>query len=111
MINPSFPSLLVSVRVMGQTYGGIALLGTGFEGGVIIPADLSSGFAGRVQDLVLADGSPADAPILGGYVQLPGFEFVPADIMFLASEFVIGMGTLRRYEVILDHGRRIIVNP
>ena len=111
MINSSFPSMPISVRVMGVTHGGIALLDTGFEGDVIIPADLSPRFAGQVQDLVLADGSPADALIVSGYVQLPGFEFIPADVMFLAHEYVIGMGILRRYEVVLDHGQRVIINP
>ena len=111
MISPPFPSLPVVVRVMGEPHEGIALLDTGFEGDVIIPAHLSVGFGALTQDLVLADGSQADAPVRGGYVQLGDFEPVPADVIFLGHEFVIGMGILRRYEVILDHGRRVIVNP
>ena len=111
MINPPFPSLPVRVRVRGETHGGIALLDTGFEGDVIIPADLSAGFTGRTQDLVLADGSPTDAPVVVGYIRLAELEYVPADVMFLGGEFIIGTGILRRYEVILDHGQRVIVNP
>ena len=111
MISPPFPSLPVRVRVRGETHGGIALLDTGFEGDIIIPARLSVGFPGRTQDLILADGSPTDAPVLGGYVRLADLEYVPADIMFLGAEFIIGAGILRRYEVILDHGQRVIVNP
>ena len=111
MINPPFPALPVKVRVLGETHEGIALLDTGFEGDVIIPAYLSAGFPGRIQDLVLADGSPADAPVMGGYAQLADLEYVPADVMFLGGEFIIGIGILSRYEVILDHGRRVIVNP
>ena len=29
----------------------------------------------------------------------------------MGNDFIIGMGVLRRYEVILDHGQRVIVNP
>lgn len=99
------------MQVRGETHYGIALLDTGFEGDVIVPAHLSVGFPGRIQDLILADGSPADAPVLGGYVRLADLEYVPADVMFLGEDFIVGTGILSRYEVILDHGRRVIVNP
>ena len=29
----------------------------------------------------------------------------------MGNDFIIGMGILSRYEVILDHGQRVIVNP
>ena len=111
MINPPFPSLPVTVRVRGETYTGPALLDTGFEGDVIVPARYLAGFPGRVQDLILADGSPAYATFLSGFVQLADLASVPADVLFLGDDLVTGMGILRRYEVILDHGRRVIVNP
>ena len=111
MTNPPFPSLPLTVRVRGETYAGPALLDTGFEGDIIVPADLVGGFPGRTQDLVLADGSATEAPFLSGFAQFADFDNVPANVLFFGNEFVIGMGILSRYEVILDHGRRVIVNP
>ena len=111
LINPLFPSLPVTVWVLGEPYGGVALLDTGFEGDVIIPAHLGTGLSGPGQDLVLADESVIEVPIRGGFVQLGGLESVPAEVIYMGTEFIIGMGILSRYEVILDHGQRVIVNP
>ena len=44
-------------------------------------------------------------------MQLGGLESVPAEVIYMGTEFIIGMGILSRYEVILDHGQRVIVNP
>ena len=37
--------------------------------------------------------------------------FLPTEAIYMGNDFIIGMGVLRRYEVILDHGQRVIVNP
>ena len=55
LINPLFPSLPVTVWALGGPYEGVALLDTGFEGDIIIPAHLGTGLSGPGQDLVLAD--------------------------------------------------------
>lgn len=111
LINPLFPSLPVTVWALGGPFEGMALLDTGFEGDIIIPAHLGTGLSGSGQDLVLADGSMIEAPIRGGFVQFGNLESVPAEVIYMGKDFIIGMGVLRRYEVILDHGQRVIVNP
>lgn len=34
-----------------------------------------------------------------------------AEVAALGTEFIVGIRILSRYEVILDHGQRVIVNP
>lgn len=52
-----------------------------------------------------------EAPIRGGFAQFGNLESVPAEVIYMGNDFIIGMGVLRRYEVILGHGQRVIVNP
>lgn len=111
LFNPLFPSLPVTVWALDQPNEGMALLDTGFEGDVIIPAHLGTGSSGPGQDLILADESVIEAPIRGGFVQIGDLESVPAEVIYMGNEFIIGMGILHRHEVILDHGQRVIVNP
>lgn len=49
--------------------------------------------------------------IFNGSVQLSDFAPIQAELIALGDDFIIGTGILRRYEVILDHGQRVIVNP
>ena len=57
------------------------------------------------------NGTMGEALIFNGAVQLSDFAPVQAELIALGDDFIIGTGILRRYEVILDHGRRVIVNP
>ncbi len=44
-------------------------------------------------------------------IQLSDFAPVQAELIALGEDFIVGTGILSRYEVILDHGQRVIVNP
>ena len=88
-----------------------ALLDTGFNGDVAVPFHVELDSSGRTTDLILADGSGIRVRSQLGHVQLGDLEPVAAEIVAIGNNFVIGTGILRRYEVILDHGQRVIVNP
>lgn len=112
MISSRFPYLLVTVRLRDQGYTEEALLDTGFEGDVAIPGHLLEGMEpDRRRRYILADGRIGIASIFYGDVQLGDLEPVPVEVTSLGDEFIIGTGILSRYEVILDHGQRVIVNP
>lgn len=66
--------------------------------------------AGR-ERLILATGREEYVFVFNGVIQLGDLEPVPARIHATGNHYVIGIGILRRYEVILDHGQRVVVNP
>ena len=113
MISPRFPYLLVIVRLEGRSLrDDAALVDTGFDGDVSIPASEAVGIqpAGR-ERLILATGREEYAFVFNGVVHLGDLGPVPARIHATGNQYVIGTGVLRLYEVILDHGQRVIVNP
>ena len=107
-----FPYLPVRLHVLQQTYAEEALLDTGFDGGMAMPPNLAEGQAPDwYQRWTLADGSQVLAPVYRGTVQVGAFQPIPALVIALGDEFLIGLGILNHFSVIFDHGERIIVNP
>ena len=112
MISARFPYLMVRVNVGGASLVESALLDTGFNWDFAIPVSRSIGLQPvRREWITLANGREEPAFVFEGSIQLGDLEPVPAEIIAIGENFVIGTGILRRYEVILDHGRRVIVNP
>lgn len=101
----------IKVTLGDRDYEENALLDTGFNGDVAVPFHLELDSSGRTTELILADGSVIRARSQLGQIQLGDLEPVSAEIVAIGNNFVIGTGILRRYEVILDHGQRVIVNP
>ena len=110
MISSPFPFLRIKVMLGDRDYEEDALLDTGFNGDVAVPYHVELDPSGRTTELILGDGSLIRARSQLGQVQLGDLEPVPAEIIAMGSNFVIGTGILRHYEVILDHGQRVIVN-
>ncbi len=106
-----FPYLPIRVQLDQETHEAEALLDTGFDGGMAMPpfllADLEPDW---YQLWTLADGSQVSAPVFRGAVQLGDFEPIPVAVVALGDEYMIGLGILRQFSVILDHGARVIVN-
>ena len=111
MTSHQFPFLRVKVILAARDYEEDALLDTGFSGDVAIPAHFDLGPSGATAVFTLADGSMVRVRSQRGQVQLGDLEPVPAEIVAIGNSFVVGLGILTRYEVILDHGLRVIVNP
>ena len=112
MTSPRFPYLPVEADIEGRVLReNAALVNTGFDGDISIPASESMGLqpVGR-ERLILATGIEDLAFVFDGRVRLGDFDIFPARILAAGNQYVIGTGMLRRYEVILDHGRRVIVN-
>ena len=109
----SFPYLPIRVYGRDIHYEGDALIDTGFEGGVALP----SGYLPvnvppeRNTSLTLADGSRRSAPIYRGRVAIGGFPLLPflIEITILGSEPIVGVQVIQHFSVVLDHGRRVIV--
>lgn len=112
MTSPWRPSVPIVVHLSGRTRSGDALVDTGFDGDAIVPHRLSEGLQpARRMPYRLIDGTQGEALIFNGSVRLSNFAPVQAEIIALGDDFIIGTGILSRYEVVLDHGRRVIVNP
>ena len=115
LVSSRFPYL--PIRVYGREiyYEGDALMDTGLDGGVVLP----SGYlpvnvpARRQRRWILGDGSPAEAPTYIGRVAVDGFPLLPFPIAItiMGNEPIIGVEVIRHFSVILDHGRRVIVEP
>ena len=106
-----FPYLPVVVSLGGRPISVDALIDTGFNADMVVPGNVDLGPSASEVDLTLGNNSNIRVSRVLGYVQIGDFAPVPAEILSTGSLYVIGMGILRRYEVILDHGQRVIVNP
>jgi hypothetical protein len=90
-----------------------ALLDTGYEGDVAIPASLIAGVGppdGHNQ-WSLADGSPVLVPYYIGTVELSGLGPFLALVIVIGDQALVGAGAARHVTLTLDHGRRVIVQP
>ena len=111
MISTRFPYLPIVVIVRGRPYPAEAMLDTGFNTDIVVPASFDLGSSATTVNLTLGDGSSVRVLRVLGYVQVGDFDPVPAEILATGNQYVIGTGILSHYEVILDHGQRVIVNP
>ena len=98
MISARFPYLTVNVNVGGLSLVESALLDTGFNWDFAIPVSRSVGMQPiRREWIILANGRGEDVFVFPGNIQLGVLEPVPAEIIAIGSNFVIGTGILRRY--------------
>ena len=90
-----------------------ALLDTGFDGDVVVPANFHSN--GHPPEAyvtwALADGSEVVAPIFPGTLSFEGFPLIPVAVTALGNEPLIGRRAITGVMLTLDHGVRVIVNP
>ena len=88
------------------------MVDSGFNWDFAIPVSRSIGLQPvKLERIILANGIGVDSFVFEGHVQMGDLEPVAAEIIAIGNNFVIGMGILSRYEVFLDHGQRVIVNP
>jgi predicted aspartyl protease len=107
-----FPYLPIRLSVDQQVIDVEALVDTGFNGDLVMPLDLIGGVTPSSHLYwALADGSPVRAPVYRGAVQLGSLGTFPILVTALGDEPIIGRGLTDRFRVILDHGRRLIVEP
>ena len=115
LVSLHFPYLPINVSAPGIDFEGIALVDTGLEGGVVLPhsylpLDVPPE---RHTRWIFADGSRRGAPIYRGSVTIGDFHTLPfpISVTIMGDEPIIGVQVIRHFSVILDHGRRVIVEP
>ena len=108
-----FPYLRVTFTVRERTEIVEALIDTGFDGDLVVPRELITNGQppDSFQAWVLADGSRVRTGVYAGTVQIGSLPPLPADIVALGEEPLVGRGVTDRYRLILDHGQRVILEP
>jgi hypothetical protein len=108
-----FPYAPFSITVGRTTHHLEALIDTEFEGDVVLPEDLLVTGQRRVGHQIVrpAGGTEMYVPIYLGVLTIGDFIPVWVRIVALGDEALAGRGVIDRYRVILDHGRRVIVEP
>ncbi len=108
-----FPYLPVHISVGRRSVQVEALVDTGFDGHVALPAHLLAD--SEQPDLyvtwALADGSEVLAPAFVGTVHLGDFDPFSVLVTTIGDEPLVGRGVTDRFAITLDHGQKIVVEP
>jgi predicted aspartyl protease len=95
-----------------------ALTDTGFSGDIVVPVtkELKQDTPGAYATWMMADGSEVLAPIFLGSIRFPELdedvsEMVGVTVTLLGDQALIGQSVLRRFTLILDHGKQVILEP
>ncbi len=113
VVSSHFPYLPLRLQIRESAYQLQALLDTGFDGYVTVPPELMVGDqpADGHEIWRLADGSEVLTPWYRGSVSIGDLAPVSVVVIELGDEPLIGRGVADGFNVILDHGRRVIVEP
>ena len=113
VISHRFPYVPIRLQVRGREALVEALLDTGFDGHVVVPASLMTNGAPADTHYTwtLADGSEVSSPTYRGTVQIGSFPPVRVLISVLGDEPIIGRALTNHFSIHLDHGRQVIVEP
>ena len=110
-----YPFLSVHIRIRDWEEETLALVDTGFEGSLVIPysaINAGLGIPDSSSNWSLADGGIVETPVYVGSLEINGFSAIPdVDISLLGRDYILGRNVLDRFEIILDHGRRVIIRP
>ena len=108
-----FPYLPLRIDLGSAVLELEALIDTGFDGALVLPAAaVPDGVSPLgVQLYGPADGSEARAPVYAGSVSVGELPAVRVEITVLGSEAILGRGVTDRSAVLLERGRRVVVEP
>lgn len=105
-----FPYLPVTFTVGQRSHRVDALLDTGFDGYLSVPHELVAGASGSAfQDWELADGSLIRIPYYRATLRVGNLPPSPGLVIVLGDEVILGRAVSDQYRVVLDRGRRVIV--
>ena len=108
-----FPYLPIELTAAGRTAHIEAFIDTGFDGDVVAPGTFFTGSSAPSDSLRwrLADGSQIVAPAYRGELRIGSVVVAPVVVTALGDEPIVGRGVIDRFGLILDHGRRVVVEP
>jgi len=109
-----FPYLQARWVTQSQSGQAWALADTGFDGYLALPASELErlGEPDTLEPWRLANGDTVYVPEYRGTIQVAGLpNVIPAIILVLGDEFIVGRAVLDRFWVTFDHGRRLVVEP
>ncbi len=108
-----FPYLPIRVVVNGWATEAEALLDTGFSGEIIVPEDALPDDIGPPAYFItyrVADNRIVSSPVYYGDIEIPGLPPI-SDVAIgaLANRYIVGVGVMEQYRIILNRGRQVIV--
>lgn len=107
-----FPFLPLRLTVGDDVIEVEARIDTGFDGGIALPPELAaSAMPVALEVYGLADESQVRAPLYRGIVGIGNLLAFRVDITALGDEPIAGQGVTDRFSVLLDHGRRVLLEP
>ena len=113
VVSRDFPYLPIRVAVRGWEAEAEALVDTGFTGEIIVPADIVLQDIGPPAYFVtyrVADDRVISSPVFYGDVEIPGLPPVTdIAIRALGSRYIIGVGIMELYRIVLERARQVIV--
>jgi predicted aspartyl protease len=109
-----YPSLKVRYDIQGITGETFALVDTRFDGHFVVPDSLIGGLPqpSHLDRARMANGDIVVVAVFNGTVELVDEPWpIPALILALGNEYLIGIRTLIHFRVVVDHGQRVLVEP
>lgn len=113
VVSTRFPYLPLTLMVDGRTHVVEALLDTGFDGDAVVPSNYLAEDSAPVDYLParLADGSEVMVPTYLGSARIGAKEIDPITVLSLGDVPIVGTNLIQHFMVMLDHGRRVIIDP
>jgi predicted aspartyl protease len=111
LVSSNYPYIPITIAIGPVSLTVEALLDTGFDGSVIAPVSLIDPAIERdaTQAWTFVDGSTMEAPSYAGIVTAEQLGSFPTLIVAVGDEVLIGRRLLDNFRVILDFGRRVIL--
>ena len=113
VISNEFPYIPIRTLLNGRETEAEALLDTGFSGEVIIPEDAVPDGIGPPAYFVtyrVADNRIVSSPVFYGDIEIPGLPPIhDVAIGVLANRYIVGVGVMELYRIILERGKQVIV--
>lgn len=113
LISERFPYVAITLTVRDLRVEVDALLDTGFDGEIIVSADLipPSMRPHRYLRWTLVDGSRVRALAYAGTIQIGELGTLGVSISAVGDEVLIGRRVIEKFRRILEYGERLILEP
>ncbi|MGH2588940.1 MAG: hypothetical protein ACRDJE_28795 [Dehalococcoidia bacterium] len=113
LVSARFPYVSLRLTLGGLSEQLDALLDTGFDGDVVVPAGYPIQGLPQAKHIPahLADGTEILIPAYSGVARIGEIEIAPVSVLTVGDVALVGTNLIKHFTVILDHGQRVIVEP